>query len=244
MYRSTVILIVLLLICVSTTQSQTKASPQTTPQYEVPGWDTSRLDAKIEGAASKAHAPGASREEKLAAAALYLVRANLFYAAQQPSVYKLALGDFRRVLRLQPDNEEARSKAEQIIEIYTQLGKPVPENGTESDPYNDPALRYKLKPEVITLSTAQPKRTVSNTLPAGVAYIYQIEGEPGRTFELRWEPRDGSVFADVCYQWPCSSLLVGPSNTYGVTTPVQDPTFLRVRSTQPNTTYTLNISLK
>jgi hypothetical protein len=41
------------------------------------------------------------------------------------------LGDFRRVLKYEPDNEEARAKMDQIIEIYHQLGKPVPTNGLE-----------------------------------------------------------------------------------------------------------------
>jgi hypothetical protein len=93
--------------------------------------DTSALDARIAKAESKAKAKGATEADKHAAAAAYLERANVYFSAGQPTLYKFALGDFRRVLRYEPDNQEARAKMDIIVSIYHQMGIPVPENGNE-----------------------------------------------------------------------------------------------------------------
>jgi hypothetical protein len=93
--------------------------------------DTSALDQKVEQAETKAKAPGAAQTEKRGAAAAYLERANVFYNAGNPSLYKFALRDFRLALRYDPQNEEARAKHDQIVQIYQSLGRPVPELGNE-----------------------------------------------------------------------------------------------------------------
>ena len=100
-----------------------------------PNMDTAALDAKIEKAEAKAKAGGASQADKLAAAAALLERGNLYRDAGQPALYKFALGDYRRALRYQPDNAEAREKMNEIVSIYQSMGRPVPTNG--SDP-NEP----------------------------------------------------------------------------------------------------------
>ncbi|HEV2802974.1 MAG TPA: tetratricopeptide repeat protein [Pyrinomonadaceae bacterium] len=93
------------------------------------GIDTSVLDAKIEKAEAKAKASGASQVDKNAAAAAYLERGNVYRDAGQPVLYRYALGDYRRALRYQPDNAEAREKMNEIVSIYQGMGRPVPENG-------------------------------------------------------------------------------------------------------------------
>jgi hypothetical protein len=93
--------------------------------------DTSALDKKIEQAETKAKASKATQADKLAAATAYLERANIFYNAGQPTLYKFALRDFRRTLRYDPNNAEARDKQDQIVQIYQQMGRPVPELGNE-----------------------------------------------------------------------------------------------------------------
>lgn len=95
------------------------------------GTDTSALDKRVEQAEAKAKAPTATQADKQAAAAAYLERANVFYNAGNPSLYKFALRDFRFTLRYDPDNAEARAKQKQIIEIYQSMGRPVPELGNE-----------------------------------------------------------------------------------------------------------------
>jgi hypothetical protein len=91
--------------------------------------DTTAYDARIKQAETKAKTSSATEADKRAAAAAYLERANLYYTAQQPSLYKFALGDFRTVLKYDPSNEEARAKMEQIVSIYQSMGRPVPTNG-------------------------------------------------------------------------------------------------------------------
>lgn len=96
-----------------------------------PGIETAALDKKIERADAKAKASGATQADKLAAAAAYLERGNVYRDAGQPSLYKFALGDYRRALRYQPDNTEAREKMDEIVSIYKSMNKAVPENGNE-----------------------------------------------------------------------------------------------------------------
>jgi hypothetical protein len=93
--------------------------------------DTAALDKKVEQAEIKAKAPSATPADKQAAAAAYLERANVFYTAGNPSLYKFALRDFRRTLRYDPNNAEARAKQQQITEIYQSMGRPVPDLGNE-----------------------------------------------------------------------------------------------------------------
>jgi hypothetical protein len=97
-----------------------------------PGMDTAALDKKIERAEAKAKAAGATQADKLAAAAAYVERGNVYYSAGSPQLYKFALGDFRRALRYQPDNQEAIAKRDQIVDIYeNSLKRAVPTNGLE-----------------------------------------------------------------------------------------------------------------
>jgi hypothetical protein len=107
-------------------------APAGSSASEKPGIDTATLDAKIEKAEAKAKLANASEADKRAAAAAYVERGRIFYDAGQPRLYKFALGDFRRALRYQPDNAEARDKMEMIVSIYQSMGRPVPTNGLEA----------------------------------------------------------------------------------------------------------------
>lgn len=93
--------------------------------------DTAALDAKIERAEAKAKAKRAGEADKRAAATALFERGYVYYTAQNPRLYKFALGDFRRSLRYQPDNREAKEIIEQIESIYRSMNKPVPTNGLE-----------------------------------------------------------------------------------------------------------------
>ena len=93
--------------------------------------DTSELDARIKKAAEKAKAAGASAADKKAAADAYLARANVYWSAGQPRLYKYALADFRQVLKYDPDNDEARQKIDTIEGIYKSMGRPIPEVSQE-----------------------------------------------------------------------------------------------------------------
>jgi hypothetical protein len=95
------------------------------------GPDTSALDAQIEQAEARAKAASATSADKKAAAAAYLERANVFYAAGNPSLYKFALRDFRRTLKYDPANKVALERKQQIEDIYKSMGRPIPELGNE-----------------------------------------------------------------------------------------------------------------
>jgi predicted lipid-binding transport protein (Tim44 family) len=96
-----------------------------------PEIDTPKLDAKIAKAEAKAKAMGASDAERRAAAEAYFERGYVYYSAQNPRLYKFALGDFRRVVQYQPAHKEARDIIAQIEGIYRSMGRPVPTNGLE-----------------------------------------------------------------------------------------------------------------
>lgn len=107
------------------------AAPQTGASATKPPVETPELDAKIEKAEAKAKAAGASDTDKKAAAHAYFERANFFRGEGSPVLYKFALADYRRGLRYDPANEDARAKMDEIVTIYKQMGRPVPELGNE-----------------------------------------------------------------------------------------------------------------
>jgi hypothetical protein len=102
------------------------AASATKPPVETP-----ELDAKIEKAEAKAKAAGASDADKKAAARAYFDRANFFRDQGSPALYKFALADYRRGLRYDPADEDARAKMDEIVSIYKSMGRPVPELGNE-----------------------------------------------------------------------------------------------------------------
>jgi hypothetical protein len=109
--------------------SKPPATAPTSGSAQKPGIDTAVLDAKIERAEAKAKS--GNQADKLAAAAALVERGNVYRDAGQPSLYKFALGDYRRALRYQPDNAVARERMNEIVSIYQSMGRPVPENGNE-----------------------------------------------------------------------------------------------------------------
>jgi hypothetical protein len=104
--------------------SNSTASEQT-------GMDTAALDAKIEKAEAKAKAKNATQADRVAAAAAYMERADIFMNAGRPMLYKFALRDYRRTLHYEPDNAQARQSVKTIVDIYNSMGRPVPELGNE-----------------------------------------------------------------------------------------------------------------
>lgn len=98
---------------------------------EKPSLETPELDAKIQKAEAKAKAPGATAADRKAAADAYAARADTYRDAGIPTLYKFALGDYRRALRYDPGNAAAKSKMDEIVSIYQSMGRPVPENGNE-----------------------------------------------------------------------------------------------------------------
>jgi len=93
--------------------------------------DTKELDAAVasaeKAAKSKPDAPAAKKSLSEA----YTKRAVALTEARQ---YASALGDYRRALKLDPENEEAKMWIDQIVKIYASIGKEPPAEGEEPPP--------------------------------------------------------------------------------------------------------------
>ncbi len=93
--------------------------------------DVSAMTATIEKAEKdyKAKSTDAKAKEDLATA--YFKRAFTLTDAAQ---YSAALGDFRKGLKLNPNDKEAKGMHDQIISIYQSIGRDVPKEGEEKAP--------------------------------------------------------------------------------------------------------------
>jgi tetratricopeptide (TPR) repeat protein len=93
--------------------------------------DTGKYDAEIRRLEKQAGMRPGDDASRLALARAYLARGNALTQAKQ---YRAALGDYRRALRYDPDNEEARQWAAMITGIIQQMGREVPTEGNEPPP--------------------------------------------------------------------------------------------------------------
>lgn len=93
--------------------------------------DVTELTAKIEKADKelKAKPNDAKAKENLAAA--YFERA---FALTKAAQYRAALGDFRKGLKLNPNDKDAKSMHDQIIDIFKSIGREPPKEGEEPPP--------------------------------------------------------------------------------------------------------------
>jgi len=93
--------------------------------------DVTAMTAKIEKADKelKAKPTDAKLKENLAAA--YFERA---FALTEAAQYRAALGDFRKGLKLKPDDKEAKDMHDQILDIFKSIGREPPKEGEEPPP--------------------------------------------------------------------------------------------------------------
>lgn len=155
--------------------------------------DTSKQDARIREALQKAKAPNATEADRRALAAAYLERADIYYNAGVPQLYRLALGDLRRVLRYDPSNTDAKEKLDMLVSIYNSLGRPVPENG--NDPNDDGLTMNAANPTAsssitdgaqrVRFAENQTTRTVRGALSAGKSLKYIVAAKAGSKLALR-----------------------------------------------------------
>jgi tetratricopeptide (TPR) repeat protein len=93
--------------------------------------DTKEFDAAIEAAAKALGGKPADPALKKALAEAYYKRAVALTDARQ---YASALGDYRRTVKNDPDNKQAKDWIDQIINIYDGLNKESPKEGEEPPP--------------------------------------------------------------------------------------------------------------
>ncbi len=113
-------------------------SPNTAAPGEKSKWtqggdpiDTTELDAAIKSAEAAFKAKSSDDAAKKALASAYYKRAEALTGARQ---YASALGDYRRALKHDPANSEAKEWIERIISIYDSIGRDSPKDGEEPLP--------------------------------------------------------------------------------------------------------------
>ena len=93
--------------------------------------DTSKYDAEIKRLEEKARKNTADQATRLALAKTYADRGDALTGVRQ---YRAALGDYRRALRNDPNNEQAKQMSGTIISILQSMGRDVPPEGQEPTP--------------------------------------------------------------------------------------------------------------
>ena len=93
--------------------------------------DTKSMDADIASADKTFKAKPNDEAAKKALAEAYYKRAVALTDARQ---YASALGDYRRTLKYDPDNAQAKEWVDQIVSIYDSMGRESPPEGQEPPP--------------------------------------------------------------------------------------------------------------
>jgi len=207
---------------------------------EVEGWDFSSFDVKIKEAVSKAEAPGAGERERLAAASALAARADFFWTAGRPPFYKYALGDYRNVLRFQPDNAEARERVETIVGIYESMRRPVPPNGEAKSGGRYLVEIFKTVPKRIAFEPGQPYDE-GGSVSGGVAYVYEFQARARQRLSVQLKS-DDAVF-DLRAAGADDTLVNGAKSKDFVL-PSADEYLIRVYSRKGEASYELKAELK
>ncbi len=93
--------------------------------------DTAQFDSDIAAAEKQFKAKPADAAAKTNLAYAYAARA---FALTEAAQYRAALGDFRRALKLNPNDAEAQKMHDQIISIFKSLNRDAPKEGEEPAP--------------------------------------------------------------------------------------------------------------
>ncbi|HEX9961369.1 MAG TPA: tetratricopeptide repeat protein [Pyrinomonadaceae bacterium] len=112
--------------------SSTTSAPKT--QTESPmakAIDVSEMNAAIEKAEKDYKAKQTNPKAKETLAEAYFARA---FALTEAAQYRAALGDFRKGLKLNPDNKDAKAMHDRIISIFKSINREPPKEGEEPPP--------------------------------------------------------------------------------------------------------------
>lgn len=93
--------------------------------------DTSKEDAAIMAAEKNLRDNPSDAAAKRALGSAFFKRASLLTEARQ---YASALGDYRRSLKHDPSNTEAKEWIDRIVSIYASINKESPKEGEEPPP--------------------------------------------------------------------------------------------------------------
>jgi tetratricopeptide (TPR) repeat protein len=93
--------------------------------------DVTAMNADIQKAEKKFEKEPKDAQAKKDLAHAYFVRA---FALTEAAQYRAALGDFRKGLKLDPDDEDAKNMHDQIISIFKSIEREPPKEGEEPPP--------------------------------------------------------------------------------------------------------------
>jgi tetratricopeptide (TPR) repeat protein len=93
--------------------------------------DVTKMTETIEKAEKEFKAKPKDEKAKESLATAYFQRAFILTDAAQ---YSAAIGDFRKGLKLNPNDKEAKDMHDQIISIYESMGRSAPKEGEEKAP--------------------------------------------------------------------------------------------------------------
>lgn len=93
--------------------------------------DTAKLDEEVTRAEKDLKNKPDDKAARASLAHAYLARAGALTKARQ---YRSALGDYRRTLKYDPQNEEALDMSERIVGIMKSMNREVPAEGEEPPP--------------------------------------------------------------------------------------------------------------
>ena len=93
--------------------------------------DTKEFDASIAAAEKALAAKPNDEAAQKALSAAYFKRADALTGARQ---YASALGDYRTAVKHDPTNADAKQWIDQIISIYSSIGRDYPKEGEEPPP--------------------------------------------------------------------------------------------------------------
>ena len=120
------------------TQSQRTPSSANSPDAATPKGasnavpvDTSKYDAQINRLEQQLKKNSSDQAVRLSLAKAYTERGDQLTGAAQ---YRSALGDYRRALHLNPNDEQAEQMSGMIIMIMQKMGREVPPEGQEPPP--------------------------------------------------------------------------------------------------------------
>jgi tetratricopeptide (TPR) repeat protein len=115
----------------NTTTPTAPSSNSPTATGQARAIDTAELDAAIAKAEKEQKQKPKDGAANKALVEAYLNRAD---ALTQAAQYRQALGDYRRALKLDPNNQEAKQWIDQITGIFKSLNREPPKEGEEPPP--------------------------------------------------------------------------------------------------------------
>lgn len=115
----------------ATSPSKSENSPPPMMSGNAEPIDTTEFDAEITKTevAYKAKPQDAAAKKDLANAL-----AKRGFALTQAAQYRTALGDFRKSLKLEPNNQEVKDMSNRIVDVYKSLNREPPKEGEEPPP--------------------------------------------------------------------------------------------------------------